>query len=357
MAHSHTKKPLASEPVIIIIGLGLIAASIWFFAPFIGVISVSALMAYLFFPVYRLLEQRMPAIIAAWSTFVITAIAVITPIAYLISVIIRQAGNAVDALAHLDVSAGSKLGDALAWMINTGQQLGFPVEQSGLSGASGIVEFLKVTLPNIISVGIQTVLHVAASAPVFMTSLIIYAFLFSAFLRYHKQIIQFMIHISPFDSHITTLYLRRSSIIVTASMKGQFMISFVTAVLSALLLLFLGFGEYFWLLVMVFTILGMIPLGSGVVVIPLLLVLMVAGDFWTGFWGMVIYLGVICNIDSVLRPRLIPKEAELVPVLAILATFCGLYYFGVLGVVYGPLIVIILSTTANILIESKRHTA
>ena len=92
----------------------------------------------------------------------------------------------------------------------------------------------------------------------------------------------------------------------------------------------------------------MVPLGSGIVVIPIGIIAIITGDFWGGFWCLLIYLTVVCNIDSVLRPHLIPKKANLIPAVTTLATFCGIFYFGTLGIVYGPLIVILLMTTIDI---------
>jgi len=47
----------------------------------------------------------------------------------------------------------------------------------------------------------------------------------------------------------------------------------------------------------------------------------------------------------VLRPQLVPKTARLDPALTILSVFAGLKMFGFLGIVIGPVIMIILVTT------------
>lgn len=151
-------------------------------------------------------------------------------------------------------------------------------------------------------------------------------------------------------------YAEKSGLIVTASLKGQFVISIVTAITSTLLLcVFMGIWQYFIFFVIGLTLLGMVPLGSGIIVIPIAFVVMLTGDFWTGFWILLIYLVVICNIDSVLRPRLIPKKANLIPAITTLATFSGIYYFGILGVIYGPLIVVLLMTTAGIYASTRQQ--
>ena len=98
----------------------------------------------------------------------------------------------------------------------------------------------------------------------------------------------------------------------------------------------------------------MVPLGSGILMIPIIIVAMLMGQFWEGFWVLVIYLVVICNFDNFIRPKVIPKKANLLPALTTLSTFCGLYYFGILGIVYGPLIAVILITTIDVYTDYQK---
>jgi len=175
-------------------------------------------------------------------------------------------------------------------------------------------------------------------------------------LKNNKAAIRFIKSIIPFDDSSIEKYFEKSGLIVTASLKGQFVISIVTAITSTLLLcLFFGIWQYFVVIVIILTLLGMVPLGSGVVVIPIALIEMFTGNFWAGFWVLLIYLVVICNIDTVLRPHLIPKKANLIPAVTTLATFSGIYYFGIMGIIYGPLIVILLTTTIEIYTSDKRQ--
>ena len=345
--------PLLSQPLVIALAILIAIAAIWFFAPYIGVICMAALMAFIFFPIYKFLSKYMPEMFAAWAVLALNIVIILVPVLYIGMTIVQQGVAAASAIANIDTSAGSEFSEAAAKLSSMAQSLGLPAEGNEIASASSITEFVQVTIPSVVTWGIQAIVALVVSVPAFLTSLIIYSFLFSSFLRFHKQAIRFVGGLSPFDGKTTDLYLRNSGMMVTASLKGQFVISFVTAVLSAVLLIFIGFGPYFWLLLILFTVLGMIPLGSGIVVIPLCLISMVVGDFWASFWVLAIYLLVVCNLDSFLRPKLIPKEAGIVPALAVLATFCGIYYFGLFGVVYGPLIVILLLTTANVLIDHK----
>ena len=95
--------------------------------------------------------------------------------------------------------------------------------------------------------------------------------MFTTFILHHESIKKFIHAASPFSKEENTDYFQKAGLIVTASLKGQFVIAFTTAVSSALLLFVLGFQPYFIPLTILFTILGMVPLGSGIVVIPIAL--------------------------------------------------------------------------------------
>ncbi len=350
-----TQKTIMSQPLVIVVAVLLAVAAIWFFAPYFGVICLSALMAYVFFPLYKFLRKRMPDMFASWTVLIVHILIVLIPVFYVGVVVVQQGFALADTLSNIDTSAGSKFSEAASRVSAIGQAMGLPADRGAIANTTSIVDFVKVTIPSLVKFGAQAILTLVASAPALVTSSIIYAFLFSAFLRYHKQVGKYVDNISPFNANTTALYLKNSGMMVTASLKGQLVISFVTALLSSILMIFLGYEAYFWLFLILFTVLGMVPLGSGIVVIPLCLVSMLVGDFWASFWVLAVYLLVICNLDSLMRPKLIPKEAGIVPALAVLVTFCGLFYFGILGVVYGPLIVILLSTTANLLIQHKKQ--
>ena len=54
------------------------------------------------------------------------------------------------------------------------------------------------------------------------------------------------------------------------------------------------------------------------------------------------------NIDNVLRPILVPKEAKLDSALMLLSVFAGITMFGFLGIVIGPVVMIVIVTTISV---------
>lgn len=329
-------------------GVALLAALV-FFWPYLGIISIAAIMAYCFLRPYRWLTRHMADSIAAMLTLIISIIVVAVPLALILVMAVTQGVQIANDLTNLSTAEGGTLDSSTAPIVTTvnnalaGLNNGQPV----ISQESA-VQFVKETLPALLKAFAQIVLGIAGSFPALMTSIIIYGFLFITFLIKHKSVVSAAGDLSPFDARTSDLYFNRAGSIVKASLIGQLLIAVILGVLTALLLFLIGMQPYFFFFVIILTLLSLVPLGTGVVVMPLAILAMLNGQFWQGFWVMVIYLVVICNIDNFLRPRFIPKDAKLLPAIITLSTFCGLFYFGILGIVYGPLIAIILTTTFEI---------
>lgn len=341
------KEAPMAQPNWIIVGLLAAAAAVVFFLPFLGVICVSAIMAYMFYPLYIRLVKKMSPSLAAPLTMVISICVVVVPVVLVLVMAIAQGVTFANQIAE---SLGSvELQDTLAPALASANDALAPFNGGAdVITTDGLIAFFREVLPAVLQFAGQIVLSLVNSVPVLLTSIILYGFLFNTFVRYADRIGEAVSMLSPFEDSFNQLYAQRTGSIVKASLGGQFLIAIVTAILSAGLLIFLGLGQYFIFFVIIFTLLGMVPLGAGVLMIPISIGAILLGDVIPGIWVLAIYLLVICQVDNFMRPRLIPKDAKLLPALTVLATFCGIYYFGLLGIIYGPVIAILLTTTLEI---------
>jgi hypothetical protein len=96
-------------------------------------------------------------------------------------------------------------------------------------------------------------------------------------------------------------------------------------------------------------ILSLVPVvGISLVAWPVGILLILNGQTWQGIFVILAFIIFVGNIDTVLRPRLVPKEAYLNPALIILSVFGGLQLMGVIGALYGPVIMILLVTCIDV---------
>jgi predicted PurR-regulated permease PerM len=122
-------------------------------------------------------------------------------------------------------------------------------------------------------------------------------------------------------------------------MHGQFLVALIQGGLGGLGFWIFGFpNPIFWGFIMV--ILAFIPmLGTPLVWLPASLIQLSQGNQF-GAIGMLLFGGiVVLNIDNVLKPMIIGKRTGLHPMLVLLGIFGGIQFFGIIGMIIGPVIV------------------
>ena len=162
--------------------------------------------------------------------------------------------------------------------------------------------------------------------------------------------------LNPLGDEVSELYLRRIEAMTKATVRGQFIIAFWQGTVSAAVLAVTGLGDLFFFFWAVLTVFSIIPLGAGIISIPIGLTMMITGNIWQGIIVILNHVFVVSNIDNVLRPRLVPQSARLDAALMILAVFAGMGMFGFFGIVLGPVIMIIVLTTIQLFLEVFRNT-
>lgn len=322
----------------------------WFLWPWLSAIAVSALMAYIFYPLYLKLRRKkghLASVVTLLASFLVVfvplSIVLIAGISQILS-FAEMSGRAgywgqMPEFAHQTINAVNDMIDPL-----TGQRPSVSEQ--------GIVDYLRNTVPGIARSSISLMVGMLASLPRLGIGLLIYSFLFIELLKHGPKLIKNIKKVSPFSKEITDKYFEQTGLMANAMVKGQMIIALLIAFISALLLIPLGYGSYFFVLLVVFTILNFIPLGSGIVFVPLAAYSMLTGNFWLGLVMIIVFYGA-GNLDPILRTRFAPKAVSLSTAWTMISTFCGIAYFGILGVIYGPMIMILIINTWNFYIQSK----
>lgn len=101
--------------------------------------------------------------------------------------------------------------------------------------------------------------------------------------------------------------------------------------------------------------LSIIPLvGAFLVYVPAGVVLILGGSYISGIIVIAVGSLVISQIDNVIRPALISGKTSLHPLLLFFAIMGGIYLWGLLGIIIGPIIAAVFITLIKIL-EMKLH--
>lgn len=144
--------------------------------------------------------------------------------------------------------------------------------------------------------------------------------------------------LSPLDSHYEELLFDRFSWVSRATLRGQAILAGIQASIGIVTLWICGVqAPLLWGIVMMTV--SIIPLvGTWLVMYPLAIVQLLTGHVWQGIVIMAVTAGIISNIDNVIRPRLVGQRARMHDLVVFFSTLGGLYVYGVVGFIVGPII-------------------
>jgi predicted PurR-regulated permease PerM len=191
------------------------------------------------------------------------------------------------------------------------------------------------------------------AANLFLEVTVMYFILYFLFVNY-RGFERSLIHYLPFDDEKSLVFGEELKNITYANIIGQ---SFVAIVQGGCLAIgFWIFGAkdpLFWGVIC--AILSFVPLlGPPLIFVPASLVLVSQGATWAGVGLLIWGFGLVINIDNVLRFIIAKKIGDIHPVITVVGVIIGLPLFGLMGLVYGPLLLTYFLIAVRIYKANKR---
>lgn len=316
--------------------------------PFVTPILFALAMVVILKPLYnRLLESRWvkgSEKRAAAATLVIFLLLVAIPVFFIISAAISQAA---DLFTNLELEGMDFSPQAVFnWLESSLQKVageGFRISELSIG------ENIQQALASLAAWVGNLVISLGQSLPrLFTNGLIILVIIVVLLPVYRRPGQQDILEIVPFPEEITQLFIDKFNMMITAMFKGTFIIAFVQGAVMGLVFWIAGV-QYTMFLTIISMFLSLVPLvGISLVAWPVAIILLLTGQIWQGIFVITTFLVVVANLDTVLRPRLVPKGAYLNPALIILSVFGGLQLMGLIGALYGPVVMILLITSVEV---------
>ena len=105
----------------------------------------------------------------------------------------------------------------------------------------------------------------------------------------------------------------------------------------------------------VMAVLAFLPIfGIGLVLIPASIILLIGGKLGLAILTFVFYIVLSFSVEYLLKPKFVGRQNKMHTLLVFLAILGGMSMFGVLGIIYGPLIVTIFLTLSDLYINEYR---
>jgi predicted PurR-regulated permease PerM len=192
----------------------------------------------------------------------------------------------------------------------------------------------------------------ASSLPGLLAQGIIFVVLVGSLLPTYDVLLPQVQEVSPLGSELSKLYNRKITAMIKSLVLGVFLIAFLQGAVMGVFYWLAGLSSVL-LLTVVSMLLALIPMvGISWLVIGISIVSILTGNPTQAAIVLFGFYGVANWIDILLRPRLLSEDASLHVALFLLAIFGGIAFAGIMGLFYGPVIMLLLVTTIQIYADS-----
>lgn len=328
-----------------------------FLKDYFMLIALAAILAFLMNPIYKWIIRKRGGKKGGAITGTVLALfgIIVIPITVILAITAAQAVelvNQIETAGYTSDSASEAINSIVSGINEQASKLPF-IEGDALS-VDEIKQLFQDAASSIVSATLAFIKSFAGGIANFFTMLIIFLFVFSSLLKNQTKIVKLLEDINPLGKEMNDSYIEKMGAMTTAMVKGQFAIAIAQGISSTISLWIIGvdFLAFFFVIL---TFLSIIPLGGGIVIIPMGILLILTGNIWQGVLLLAWHFIVTTNIDNILRPKFVPKTARLDPALTILSVFAGMGIFGFLGIVLGPVIMIVLLTTLSMYLDYKKY--
>ena len=297
--------------------------------PFLFIFLTAFILSVFLNPLFAYLHQRLrlPKTVSATLTIFVSILVMSIPLSIIATLLIRETG---DMLAFIQANAGTRneLVQAVYGYLN---QWGISTQNFEFEANKYIVTTLGFVSTSLTAILSQTFGFILNG---FLTLLVTFYFLM------HKEtIIHYVTGINLLSQADTERLTSRATEVMTATIRGNFIVIAIQAVLGGVGFAIFGFSSPV-LLGALYGLASLIPVvGITLVWFPAAAYLIVTGNLVSGI-GIAAWC-IISNLfmDNVISPKIVAGETRLHPLFILFGVLGGVQMFGLFGIVLGPTIV------------------
>lgn len=324
--------------VLVIFLLLALYASYLLIAPFIGPVVLAFVLSLLCFPVHQKIVRKLPdkPNLASTITCSLLVVVILVPATVVLMAIVQQSVTFAKQ-SYQWVEEGKA--EALLqqpFIKNAIERLNdfLPVGDFSIRDIiDRLTEFASGFSRELLDLSTKVVGDVTGIIVSFFLMLFVLFFL----LRDHKKIIESLFWILPLARSQEEKLLTEANTVARSAVLGTFLTALAQGAAGGIGMAIVGMPGLFWGTMMVFA--SLIPLvGAALIWVPASLYLLLTGDWpWALFlalWGAIL----VGSIDNFLRPILMQGTSGMSTLVLFLSLIGGLQLFGVIGLIYGPII-------------------
>ena len=327
----------------------------WLLSPFYSIIVLGAVVAGAFYPVFRLLaaHSKISPGIASLLTCLLIFFILFVPIVFFVGVLTQEAYELIQ-LARSPALSGfintHFTNSALLERINpvlanfdiaiTGDDLNKTISDIGRAVGLFLYDQARAIASNTLSF----------LSSFFLMLLVIFFLLIDG-----PRLVKFLIDLSPLPEAQDAQLIGKFNDMAGAILIGNGLCGLIQGAAGGML--FWAFGlqsAFLWGVIM--ALLAFLPIiGIGAVFIPTVIFLFLKGRLGASLFFLVFYLLLSGGVEYVLKPKVVGKRVQMHTLVVFLSIIGGLNIFGILGIIYGPLIATAFLTLTDIYLTSYQN--
>lgn len=326
--------------MLIVLIAALVVLAFIIIRPIIMAVIFGFILAYLFKPVYEKLHRviKSPSLTAGIIVIGLLVV-IIIPIILLTPVITNQVVDVYVSIQNAD----------LALIL----QENFPNFFSSISNSADLAAATSSFTSNLAGWFLTGLKNLLFNLPFIVLQTVIVLFTFFFMLRDYDMTKQYFLSVSPFSKDSQSKFYEKFEQVTNSILYGQLIVGVLQGIIAGIGYFVFGVPNALLLTILTMFV-GIIPIiGPWLVWMPVDAYLFMSGQT-TAAIGLLIYGLLIINwIDSLIRPLIVSRMTKMNSAIALVGMIGGLYAFGILGLILGPLILAYLLLVAEFYKERK----
>lgn len=318
----------------------------WLLWPFLSVIILAAVITGIFNPIYRFLNRKLSPTVSSLITCLIIFLVLFIPISVFVGILANEAYDmylgakgALLSNPFKELIENNKIVEQINTMLGnfgiaiTGDEVNRAIAELGRAVGLYLYGQARSITANIFNFLVDF----------FFMLLIVFYLLIDS-----QRLVAFIVRLSPLPNDQDEKLFQKFKDMAGAILIGNGLGGLIQGTLGGAVFATFGFqSPFLWGVIM--ALLAFLPIvGIGAVFLPASVYLFLQGRTGTGIFFIVFYALLSGGVEYFFKPKLVGHRIQMHTLLVFLAIIGGLKLFGILGIIYGPLVVTAFLTLSDI---------
>jgi len=303
----------------------LLVLSFFILKPILVSIIMALILAFVFAPVYDRINSKIKnKNLSSALILVLIVLLIVVPIWSLTPLLMRQSIEIFRSAQGIDfVTPLKSLFPGLFSSEEMSIEVGYAISSITTKAIDAIITSLTRLIVNL---------------PIILLHISVVFFVLFFVIRDKETVVDYVKSLLPFSKEVERKLFEQSKGITSSIIYGQFIIGILQGIIVGLGIFIFGISNPLFLTILA-VLFGVLPIiGTSIVWIPIAIYLFSSGRFFSA-WGIIAFGLISSNVDNILRPMIVSRKTNINTGILLTSMIGGLFFFGILGLILGPLII------------------